>query len=62
MNKILSAAAVEEKVEGVSAATWGILLNAVIDGLALQALLNEQFPRDEVYGALEIIITHLMKG
>ncbi|MCZ7300564.1 TetR family transcriptional regulator C-terminal domain-containing protein, partial [Salmonella enterica] len=37
---------------GVSAKKMAVLLNAMIDGLALQALLNPYFPTDEVYAEL----------
>jgi Transcriptional regulator len=35
---------------------WGILLNALIDGLAVQALLDKQFPKDAVFASLEKLI------
>lgn len=31
-------------IEGVSVETWGILINAMVDGLALQALIQKDFP------------------
>ncbi|MED3575767.1 TetR/AcrR family transcriptional regulator [Cytobacillus praedii] len=40
-------------VDGVSADTWGILFNAIVDGLAIQALLNRNFSVDKVYKELE---------
>lgn len=43
-------------IAGISSDTWGILLNAVIDGLAIQALLVEDFPTKEVYAALGRVI------
>lgn len=36
-------------VKGVSMDTWGILLNAMVDGLAMQALLQKEFPVEKVY-------------
>ncbi|MFT9849532.1 TetR/AcrR family transcriptional regulator [Aneurinibacillus sp. REN35] len=45
-------------VEGVSLETWGILLNALIDGLAVQALLSDSFPTEKIYNELEILLTH----
>lgn len=45
-------------IEGVSSEGWGILLNAVVDGLAIQTLLQKDFPVDTVYQELE----HLIKG
>ena len=45
-------------IEGVSWETWGILLNATVDGLALQALLQKDFPVEKIYREFE----HFMKG
>ncbi|GEN34535.1 TetR/AcrR family transcriptional regulator [Aneurinibacillus danicus] len=45
-------------VEGVSFDTWGILLNALVDGLAIQALLSDSFPADKVYSELESLLTY----
>ncbi|WP_276915633.1 TetR/AcrR family transcriptional regulator [Aneurinibacillus aneurinilyticus] len=44
-------------VEGISSETWGILINAMIDGLAVQALLSNSFPADRVYSELETLLT-----
>lgn len=44
-------------IDGISAKTWSILLNAVVDGLAIQALLSEDFPTEEVYRGLEKLIS-----
>ncbi|QTD40040.1 TetR/AcrR family transcriptional regulator [Sporosarcina sp. Te-1] len=52
-------------VNGVSTQTWGIVLNSIIDGIAMQALLDEEFPVDQVYAELELIIeglTQFAKG
>jgi AcrR family transcriptional regulator len=46
-------------VEGVSMETWGILLNALVDGLAIQALLSDSFPTEKVYRELELILQDL---
>ncbi|WP_019120671.1 TetR/AcrR family transcriptional regulator [Brevibacillus massiliensis] len=46
-------------VQGVSRKTWAILLNAMIDGLALQALVCESFSADEVYGELYQLIRRI---
>ncbi|MFM1650530.1 TetR/AcrR family transcriptional regulator [Brevibacillus sp. B_LB10_24] len=46
-------------MQGVSQKTWAMLLNAMIDGLALQALLCESFSADEVYGELYQFIRHI---
>ncbi|AUS09000.1 TetR family transcriptional regulator [Laceyella sacchari] len=45
----------------VSPQTAGILFNALIDGLALQALLNRNFPADLVYSELESLLTKRIK-
>ncbi|KOP79414.1 TetR/AcrR family transcriptional regulator [Cytobacillus solani] len=42
-------------VDGVSDDTWGILFNAIADGLAIQALLNRKFSVDKVYEELEYL-------
>lgn len=46
-------------VDGVSFSTWGILLNALIDGLALQSLMSPGFPSGKVYGELEAVLQML---
>ncbi|MBO8171723.1 MAG: TetR/AcrR family transcriptional regulator [Bacillaceae bacterium] len=43
----------ESPVEGVSFETWGIMLNAIVDGLAIQALLSKDFPVEKTYEELE---------
>lgn len=40
-------------IEGVSMETWGIFFNAIVDGLALQALLSENFPVEKIYNELD---------
>ena len=54
----LSSLWTESPIEGVSFETWGILLNAIVDGLALQALLQKDFPIVKTYREFE----HLIKG
>lgn len=46
-------------VDGVSFSTWGILLNALIDGLALQSLMSSGFSSEKVYGELEAVLQML---
>ncbi|MBU8785057.1 MULTISPECIES: TetR/AcrR family transcriptional regulator [Bacillus] len=46
-------------VERVSFKTWGILLNALIDGLALQSVISPGFSSEEIYGELELVLQHL---
>lgn len=54
----------ESPIKGVSFETWGILLNAVVDGLALQALLQKDLPINQIYKELEHFINGLshLKG
>ncbi|CAH0120124.1 HTH-type transcriptional regulator BetI [Paenibacillus sp. CECT 9249] len=42
-----------QRTEELPSGTAAILINALIDGLALQALLNEDFPVDDAYDAVE---------
>lgn len=49
----------QSPIEGVSLKTWGILLNAIVDGLALQALLQKDFPIEKTYKELELLINGL---
>ncbi|GGP17069.1 TetR/AcrR family transcriptional regulator [Oceanobacillus neutriphilus] len=46
----------ESPVKGVSMDTWGIMFNAMVDGLAMQALLQKDFPVEKVYQELEQVI------
>ena len=46
-------------IEGVSLETWGILLNAIVDGLALQALLQKDFPIEKTYKEFAQLISGL---
>ncbi|KXY36440.1 TetR/AcrR family transcriptional regulator [Bacillus sp. FSL K6-0067] len=49
----------------ISTETWSVLCNALIDGLALQALFNPSFSTDKVYGDLYMLLeklTVLQKG
>lgn len=53
----------QSPIEGVSLETWGILLNAIVDGLALQALVQKDFPVEKIYEELELLfksMTHLL--
>ncbi|MDM8102296.1 MULTISPECIES: TetR/AcrR family transcriptional regulator [Oceanobacillus] len=43
-------------VHGVSMEAWGIMFNAMVDGLAMQALLQKDFPVEKVYQEFEQII------
>lgn len=46
-------------VEGVSMETWGIILNAMIDGLAMQMLQNKNIVIDDIYEEIEVFIKEL---
>lgn len=46
-------------VKGMSLDTWGILLNSIVDGLALQALIQKDFPVEKTYEELELLIKGL---
>ncbi|WP_044640311.1 TetR/AcrR family transcriptional regulator [Risungbinella massiliensis] len=46
-------------IKGVSFETWGILLNAIVDGLAIQALLSKDFSVEKVYRELEQVLIGL---
>lgn len=49
----------------ISTETWSVLCNALIDGLALQALFNPSFSTDKVYSDLYMLLeklTVLQKG
>lgn len=45
-------------IDGVTLETWGVLFNAIVDGLALQALLQKDFSVEKTYEELE----QLFKG
>lgn len=49
----------ESPIEGVSLETWGIFLNALVDGLALQALLQKDFPIEKTYKEFEQFVSAL---
>lgn len=49
----------ESPIEGVSFETWGILFNAIVDGLALQALLQKDFPIEQTYKEFEQFVRGL---
>lgn len=52
-------------IDEVSVETWGILINAIVDGLALQAIVQKDFSVDNTYEELEQLfksLTHLLKG
>ncbi|WP_284643535.1 TetR/AcrR family transcriptional regulator [Paenibacillus silviterrae] len=56
---ILSSAWKQSPVEGMSLEQWGMLMNAMIDGLAVQALLDKEFPQQELFEALRHLLHDL---
>jgi AcrR family transcriptional regulator len=61
-NHFLQSLLPDSPIKGVSAKTWAILLNAMIDGLALQALLNDSFSADEAFAELKVLLRNLLHG
>lgn len=57
-NKI-SSAWTKSPINGVDNETWGIIFNAIIDGIALQTILQKDFPVEKVYDQLENLILGL---
>ncbi|WP_017754041.1 TetR/AcrR family transcriptional regulator [Calidifontibacillus oryziterrae] len=51
----------QSPIDGVSIETWGILINAMIDGLALQALLKKDFPVEKTYAEIERLFNSLTR-
>ncbi|KIL42023.1 TetR family transcriptional regulator [Gordoniibacillus kamchatkensis] len=49
-------------VDLISLDHWGILMNALIDGLAVQALLDEEFPKEAVFDALRALFDFISNG
>ncbi|MEC0678733.1 TetR/AcrR family transcriptional regulator [Bacillus inaquosorum] len=49
----------ESPIDGVSLTAWGIMLNALIDGLAIQSLVSDDFPSEDVYQELELMLVKL---
>lgn len=46
-------------IDGISVETWSIFINAIVDGIALQALVQKDFPVDKTYEELEILFKGL---
>ncbi|ABS21715.1 transcriptional regulator, TetR family [Bacillus cytotoxicus NVH 391-98] len=46
-------------IEGITFETWSIMCNALIDGLALQALYNPKFSTEEAYNGVNKLIQHV---
>lgn len=51
----------QSPIDGVSLETWGIILTAMVDGLALQALLQRDFPVEKTYEEVEQLFKGLSK-
>jgi hypothetical protein len=49
----------ESPIQGISHETWGILLNAIVDGLALQTVLQKDFPVEKTYKEFEQLVNGL---
>lgn len=47
--KKITSAWTQSPINGVDNEAWGIIFNAIIDGIALQAILQKDFPIDKVY-------------
>ncbi|AYB44556.1 TetR/AcrR family transcriptional regulator [Paenibacillus lautus] len=54
LSEILRARWGQSPVKDISMDQWGIIMNALIDGLAVQALLDEEFPKEDVFTALQV--------
>ncbi|GAA4865733.1 hypothetical protein GCM10023310_51570 [Paenibacillus vulneris] len=61
LTELLSARWHQSPIPGISLDGWGILLNALIDGLAVQALLSKDFPADRIYTELEQLLLALQE-
>lgn len=51
----------ESPIEGISFEGWGVLINSVVDGVALQALLQKDFPVERTYQELEKLFIAVSK-
>ncbi|MFL0363601.1 TetR/AcrR family transcriptional regulator [Pseudobacillus sp. 179-B 2D1 NHS] len=49
----------QSPVTGVSLEGWGVLFNAIVDGIALQALMIKNFPVEKAYEGLEQLVALL---
>ncbi len=54
-------AVVGERLYGVSAETWSVLMNALIDGLAIQSMMIEDFDAAKVFKGLETLLLKQME-
>ncbi|GAF18862.1 LOW QUALITY PROTEIN: transcriptional regulator, TetR family [Bacillus sp. JCM 19046] len=54
-------AAVGQEVDGISSDVWSVLINALIDGLAIQSKFNQDFDELKTYQALEWLLVKQLK-
>ncbi len=59
LTSYLSKAWKRSPIDGISLEGWAILFNALIDGLAIQALLSPDFSAEQMYAELALLIQHL---
>lgn len=50
----------EGRLMGVSFETWAVVINAIIDGLAVQSLVSPELDREKVFAELGIFFEHLL--
>ncbi|MED3396651.1 TetR/AcrR family transcriptional regulator [Bacillus wiedmannii] len=56
LTKLLNKKIEDRMASQISTETWSVLCNALVDGLALQALFNPSFSSDKVYGDLHLLL------
>ncbi|MCM3014242.1 hypothetical protein M3687_08670 [Bacillus subtilis] len=49
-------------IGGISLTTWGIMLNALIDGLSIHSLVSDDFSTEDVYQELEWLLVKLTEN
>lgn len=52
----------DKRLMGVSTETWAVLINALIDGLAVQCLVSPEFDRDKVFAELGVFFQKLLEN
>ncbi|WP_126427785.1 TetR/AcrR family transcriptional regulator [Brevibacillus marinus] len=52
----------ENRLMGVSTGTWAVIINALIDGLAVQSLVSPEFDRDKVFAELGVFFQQLLEN
>ncbi|MES5943284.1 MULTISPECIES: TetR family transcriptional regulator [unclassified Bacillus cereus group] len=65
LERVLNEKVGDRMTSQIPTETWSVLCNALVDGLALQALFNPFFSTDKVYGDLYMLLekfTVLQKG